>query len=61
MNLFAIIETENGMTIVEYQPTDDVAAVAEANGGVLVDPGPYKTFDEAYDELLNLEPDNEEL
>lgn len=59
MNYFAIIEVDNGMTIVEYQPEDDLIAIAESHGGTVVDPGPFRNYDEAYDELLNLEPDDD--
>lgn len=57
MTYFAIIEVDDGMTIVEYQPGDDLISIAEARGGTVVDPGPFRNYEEAYDELLNLEPD----
>lgn len=60
MTYFAIIEVDNGMTIVEYQPEDDLIAIAEAKGGTVIDPGPFRNYEEAYDELLNLEPENDD-
>lgn len=60
MVAFAIIELEDGLTIIEVQvgqKPDDAAAV---NGGVLVDPGPYASYEEANDALIDLQADDEE-
>ena len=34
--------------------------MATARGGILIDPGPYKTFDDAYDAMLALQEEEEE-
>ena len=57
---FAVIEVEDGLTIVEVSPgqtAEDAAASARA---VLVDPGPYRSYEEANDALDQLEMENEE-
>jgi hypothetical protein len=60
---FAIIELPDGMTVVEVQPGQAAEDVALAQGGVLVDPGPYPNYDEAYDAMVELkaEEDEEEM
>jgi hypothetical protein len=57
---FAIIEVDSGLAVAELEPgmTPDEAAVRQ--GGVLVDPGPYHTFDDAYDALIALQQEQEE-
>lgn len=62
MVYFAIIETEDGMMVVECPVGSDLAVVAEANKGVVIDPGPFDSYEHAYDALLNLaaEEDDEQ-
>lgn len=52
---FCIIETENGWSIVQH--ADDVTAevAAEQNHGTLLDPGPYRTWEDADDALTSLQ------
>lgn len=55
MSVFCIIETDNGYTIVERDEEVDPVEVAESHGGVLIDPGPYHSYDDAQDALVSLE------
>ncbi|GEM_PF-1340924 len=56
--MFVIIETEDGLTI-EPQPAHMTAEdVAAQHGALLADAGPYDTFEDANDALLNLEQDD---
>jgi hypothetical protein len=56
--MFIIIETDDGLTI-EPRPADMTAEdVAAQHGGLLADPGPYETYDEANDALLILEQED---
>lgn len=55
MAIFCIIETENGRTIVELPPGTTATEAAQAQGGFVVDPGPYASYEEAYEALLGLE------
>jgi hypothetical protein len=56
---FAIIEVEDGLTVVELQPGQDPEDAAVSNGGVLVDPGPYPSYEEAMDALADFEIEDE--
>ena len=60
MITFAIIELDDGLTIVELQPQQSPEEAAAREGGVLVDPGPYSTYEDANDALTDLEAQEEE-
>lgn len=55
MTVFCIIETEAGRTVAGCPDNQTAEQTAEEQGGFVVDPGPYKNYDEAYDALLALE------
>jgi hypothetical protein len=57
MPAYCIIETESGWTIAECGDGTTAAEAAERAGGVVLDPGPYDTYDEAYDALISLQED----
>jgi hypothetical protein len=57
---YAIIETEVGLTVAEVEPGMSAEDVAEGQGGVVLDPGPYKDYDDAYDAMLALSEEEEE-
>ena len=57
---FAIIELEDGLTIVEVKPHQTPEDAAAREGGTLVDPGPYPSYDDALDALAELEAEDEE-
>lgn len=57
---FATIELANGLTVVELQPGRTPEDAAASRGGVLVDPGPYPTYKETYDALMDLQDEDEE-
>lgn len=52
MPQFAIIETEDGMTVAAIPPALSAEDVARQRAAVVIDPGPYQTYEEAYDALL---------
>jgi hypothetical protein len=60
MSHYQIIETDAGLTVTEQEPNVPPEVVAEQRGGVLVDPGPYKTFDDAYDAILALQREEDD-
>lgn len=60
MATYAIIELEDGLTIATVEPGQTPEAAAEGQGGVLVDPGPFDSYEDAYDAMLNLEGEDEE-
>ena len=51
MNYF-VIENDDGLLVVGANATQSAEQVALANHGVVVDEGPYKTYDDAYDAML---------
>jgi hypothetical protein len=57
---FAIIEVEDGLTIIEFEPGGDLEAAAQTHQGTVVDAGPFPTYEAAYDELLNLEANEDD-
>jgi hypothetical protein len=56
---FVIIEVENGLTIVELAPGESPAETAVRHGGLLVDTGPYRSYEDANEALMAL-PEKEE-
>ena len=60
MLLYEIIETDKGLAVAEMHPGVNPDEVAAARGGILIDPGPYRTFEDAYDAMLALQTDEEE-
>jgi hypothetical protein len=57
---FAIIEVQDGLTVVEVMPHETPEDVALKKGGTLVDAGPYPTYEDALDALADLEAEDEE-
>jgi hypothetical protein len=51
---YVIIETDDGLTVAEVAAESNADEAATVSGGVLVDAGPYKSFDDAYDAMLAL-------
>ena len=60
MASFAIIEVEDGLTVTEVLPGQSADDAAASEGGVLVDPGPFESYEEAMDALTNLEEEGHE-
>lgn len=57
---YAIIELEDGLTIIEVPPDQTVESVTASAGGVLIDPGLYSSYEDASDALANLQLEGEE-
>lgn len=51
---YSVIELENGLTIVPLAPGESAQAAAARRRGLVVDPGPYRTYLDAYEALLHL-------
>ena len=60
MVCYAIIETEAGLTVTEMKHEGRPEDEALRSGGVVVDPGPYRTYDDAYDAMLAMEGEDPE-
>jgi hypothetical protein len=60
MSQFTIIETDEGLEVAVLEPGTLPDDVAIRHHGLVVDPGPYKTFDDAYDAILALSSEEDE-
>ena len=60
MPAYAIVETEDGLTVVDRQADETAEACAIRHGGIVIDGGPYSTPEEAYDALLALQMTDDE-
>jgi len=60
MAQYAIIEVDAGLTVVEVDPTASPDDEALRLGGLLVDPGPYDSYDDACDAMLSLQDESDE-
>ena len=61
MVYFAIIEVDDGFTIIEVKDEQPAEEIALREGGILVDPGPYSSYEEACDALDQLEVEDDEI
>jgi hypothetical protein len=55
---FAIIEMPDGLTVKELLPGQSPEDAAASQGGVLIDPGPFASYEEANDALVALEAED---
>jgi len=56
---YAIIETDEGLTVTEIPEHSSPEETAALHGALLVDPGPYDSYEDALDAMM-LIPDAEE-
>ena len=55
MIFYEVIETDGGLMVAELEPGTPPEEAAERQEGIVVDPGPYPTFEDAYDAMLVLQ------
>ena len=60
ISFFAIIEVEDGLTVIQVAPGQTPENAALAEGGALIDPGPYDSYEEANEALDQLEREDED-
>lgn len=60
MAQYIIVELEDGLTVVELQSEQAPEDAAAAAGGSIVNLGPYASFEEADDALIELQAEAEE-
>ena len=60
MTSFAIIELEDGWAVVTVHPGQTPEEAAIEAHGILIDPGPYTTYEDAYDVICEMEDAEEE-
>ncbi len=52
MQSYVVIETDDGLSVVEVDEMSSPENEAERHGGMLVDPNCYATYEDAFDALL---------
>jgi len=57
MPRYTIIEVDNELTVAEMKPEATAEEAADRRGGRVVDPGPFETFDQAYQAVVALRSD----
>ena len=60
MAYYALIEVDDGYTVIQFSEEESADDAAWREGGSMVDPGPYLSYEEAYDALEQLEVFDEE-
>ncbi len=60
MPCYAIIETYEGWTVMEVRPGTSPEETALKSGGLVVDPGPFESYQDACEAMLALQDDDEE-
>lgn len=59
MPYFAIIELDDGFEVIEVLAGQSPEGAAVSEGGTLVDPGPYYSYEDANDAMDQLEVSDE--
>jgi hypothetical protein len=60
MLLYELIETNEGMSVVEIPTGATAEEAAQQQGGLIVDPGPFTSYEDAYEALMALKLDEDE-
>jgi hypothetical protein len=60
MHEFAVIETDDGLTIVEIPAGETADSVAAERGAFVADPGPYHKYEDAWDAMQAIPARGEE-
>jgi hypothetical protein len=60
MRLYEVIETDEGLAVAEVEPGITPEDAAARQGGLLVDPGLYKSYEDAYDAMLAIQKEDDE-
>lgn len=58
---YAVIEVDDGLTVVEVDENSTPEQEAERYGGVLVEPTCYSTYEDAYDAMLIINAESNAL
>jgi hypothetical protein len=57
---YELIETNEGLTVIEIPAGATAEEAARQQDGLVVDPGPFTSYEDAYEALMDLKLDNEE-
>ncbi len=58
MQSFVVIESDDGLSVIEVDQPGLAELEAERHGGVLVDPTAYSTYEDAFDAMLLIDTDD---
>jgi hypothetical protein len=57
---YAIIETDAGLTVAELRPGESPEQAAEREAAMLIDPGPYKDYQDACEAIVAIQDEEDE-
>jgi len=57
---YELIETDEGLTVIEIPTNATAEEAARQQGGLIVDPGPFTSYEDAYEALMALKLDEDE-
>lgn len=57
---YELIETNEGLTVVEIPTGNTPEEAAQQQGGIIVDPGPFTNYEDAYEALMAIKMEEEE-
>jgi hypothetical protein len=57
---YAIIETDDGLAVTQFGLGESPEQAAEREGAILVDPGPYKDYDDACEAIVAIQEQEDE-
>ena len=60
MALYEVIETDEGLTVVELEPGMPPEETALRHDGIVVDAGPFRSYEDAYDAVLAIKEEEED-
>ena len=61
MARFIIVEVDDGLTITQVADDSTPTDAAETCGGQLIDAGPFESYEDAYEAMMAMEDEREEL
>ena len=60
MSTYIVIENDSGLRVAELEAKETAEEAARKHSGVIVDPGPYHSYEDAYDALMLVPEDERE-
>jgi hypothetical protein len=58
---YAIIETDDGLTVAQVPQHSSPEETAATHGALLVDPGPFYRYEDAYDAMVLIPEEQDDL
>ncbi len=57
---YELVEIDEGLTVIEIPPGMSCEEAARQQSGLVIDPGPYTSYEDAYEALMALKLDEDE-